>query len=442
MAQFRIDQATPGAGVPGRARHDLIAGEVITLEATDPVPGAGVSYTWEIIDKSDSIATLSATTGSSVTIQPFGDIVAPCSFKVRLTADDNGTITSVDRVMSVLTPNLSLRLPMFAETAPRSSTLDSNDPAQSTDNALYADLAGLGSAGQNWRGFAEWARELTLAVDALGSGGADSLQTAYDTSEIIGLSDVRGPVEINDLAQTGASDALVIAKTATAGIAARFENLQGGASNASLVVAGKEVHFVPASLDVGDFGLQLQPQRTETQGTRTLTQPFIIDDSVASIGGDVAIVVVSGDPNGQVTAGGPSSLAFDPNTGAVYRKSANPSTWVNIGTDAGARIQQALNENVTGVTFDHVGSIYLPLGSLQSSSRCMLGTLAGGTATLELRRFTGGAVVATWAVTGTLADKTLGAPAALPATDWYDLHLKGDAAPTVAQLKGLDWTVL
>jgi hypothetical protein len=108
----------------------------------------------------------------------------------------------------------------------------------------------------------------------------------------------------------------------------------------------------------------------------------------------------------------------------------------------GTRIRQAFDQTQTGTTPLHVGAVYLPLGTLQASARCMLGTTAGGTATVELRRFTGGAVITTWNVTGALADAPLGAAAVIPAADWYDLYIYGDAGPTVALVKGLDWTVL
>lgn len=108
----------------------------------------------------------------------------------------------------------------------------------------------------------------------------------------------------------------------------------------------------------------------------------------------------------------------------------------------GTRIRNAFSEDQTGTTPLLVGSVYLPFGALQALSRSMLGTTAGGTATLELRRFTGGTVVATWQATGALQDVQLGAPVNLPATDWYDIYIYGDAGPTVAVVKGLDWTVL
>lgn len=171
MAEYRIDQATPGAGTPGIARHDLIAGEQITLVATAPV-GAGVTYAWEVLDRLGSTAPLSSATGPTVVLGTGGStIVQPCAFRVRMTANDNGVITTMVRVFGVPTANLGLRLPTFAETAPATGTHEANDPSRSDDNAFYPDLSGLGITAQNWRGWAEWAYQVTLAVDNGGGGG-------------------------------------------------------------------------------------------------------------------------------------------------------------------------------------------------------------------------------------------------------------------------------
>lgn len=173
MAQFRIDQATPGAGTPGVSRHDLIAGEFITLTATSPV-GAGVTYAWEILDKAGSNAILSGATGISVTIGNAGLITQPCSFRVRMAATLNGVTTYTTRLMSVVTASLGLRLPLFGETAPFPNTLAVHDTDLSEDNAVYPNRAGLGVSERNWRGWAEWLYRLTLAVDAGGGGGGGS----------------------------------------------------------------------------------------------------------------------------------------------------------------------------------------------------------------------------------------------------------------------------
>lgn len=170
MATLRIDQATPGPGTDGQSRHDLIPGEVITLVATAPT-GPGITYTWEILDKAGSTAVLSATTGISVSIGLAAAITQPCAFLIKLTVNDNGTVTETVRIASVRTLSTALRLPLFPETAPTSGRLNSNTPDQSTDNAYYPNRAGTGAAGQNWRGWSEWAYELTLAVEAAAGGG-------------------------------------------------------------------------------------------------------------------------------------------------------------------------------------------------------------------------------------------------------------------------------
>lgn len=179
MATFRIDQVTPGAGVAGRARHDLVPGEVITLTATAPT-GPGVTYAWEILDKVGSAAVLSATTGSSVTVGPAGNITQPCAFRVRLTADDNGTVTTQVRVFSVRTALTGLRIPTYGETADADNVLDDNDPATSDDNALYANRAGIGAAEQNWRSWAEWTYEVVQALETV--AGSASVTLAGDVT--------------------------------------------------------------------------------------------------------------------------------------------------------------------------------------------------------------------------------------------------------------------
>jgi len=609
MAEYRIDQATPGAGVPNVARHDLIAGEILTLTAISPAPGAGVSYLWEIVDKIGSTATLSATTGASVTIGPGGSIVQPCGFQVRLTANDNGVITVVERVFSVTTTNLGLRVPLFAETSPPEADLGSNDPDASTDNAVYVDRAGLGVADQNWRGWAEWAYRITIALDAASGGAVDtdaihdnvaaeisaitekvipvagdhlliedsanlnnkkrvqignlpssasSQQDTYDVGAGIVQTDAGGKVEIDDTGTTVPTDGFSVRKTTTDGVAAFFRNEQVGGANTALLTSGKSAFVAPSAAQVGDVGHTFAPGRTETQGARKVTLPWAVDESFAAIGGNFNFIITDGDPDAHVTSGDPGSLAINPTSGSIYKKTSNPSSWeelggadlpednevthatnttvlgttyvlvgsvylpagtitaadsrVMLGTDqvadtadlqirrftggaviatisatgvlqeaqpggnitvpaddwydlylkadvvttnallrglrfvytlnAGTRIRQAFNQTQTGTTPLLIGSVYLPAGTLQATAKCMLGTLAGGTATIELRRFTGGAAITTWTATGALQNSVLGGSVVTPADDWYDLYLYGDAGPTVAILKGLDWTVL
>ena len=606
MAEFRVDQATPGTGTPDISRHDLIAGEVITLTAITPAPGAGVSFTWEIIDKIGSTATLSSSAGTSVTLGSAGAITQPCGFRIRLTANDNGAVTIIDRVFSVTTANLDLRVPLFAETSSAEDTLAVNDPGNSIDNAIYVNRAGLGVAEQNWRGWAEWAYRITTAVDAAAGGAIDSdaihdnvaaeiaaiaekvtpiagdilviedsadsnnkkrllignlpatpstRQDTYDNGAGITQSDLGGKVEIDDSGTTVTTDGLSVRKTTTDGIAAYFRNEQVGAGNTSLATSGKSSFAAPSAAQVGDVGHSFIPGRSETEGARTISKPWGVADTVAGVGDDFEFIIVDGDPDTHVTSGNPGSIAVDAVVGTVYKKDLNPSTWsiladksviginqalkgmvlgttyalvgsvylsmgtiradrsrVMLGTDQvldtatlelrrfvggnviatltatgllqdvvpsgditiaatdwydlylkadvattnallrglkleyskdpSTKVRQSIDQTHTGVTPLLVGSLYLPAGTLQASSRCMLGTLVGGTGTIELKRFTGGASIATWAATGAMQDKVLGSNVVIPASDWYDLYLYGGAGPTVSVIKGLDWTVL
>lgn len=164
-AQFRIDQGT--SGVPGQARHDLVPGQAITLVATD----GGSSHTWEILDKVGSTATLNTTTGTTVIVGPGGSITQPCAFLVRLTSVIGGVTYITERPFSVVTLNLGLRIPLFPEKAPRASTLNSHVADDSSDNAIYPDLSGLGVTTQNWRGWAEWVYQFVTIVDTIVAGG-------------------------------------------------------------------------------------------------------------------------------------------------------------------------------------------------------------------------------------------------------------------------------
>lgn len=94
----------------------------------------------------------------------------------------------------------------------------------------------------------------------------------------------------------------------------------------------------------------------------------------------------------------------------------------------------------TGTSPLVVGAVYLANGVTYGvSSLALIGTVAGGTATLQLRRQTTGVLLsgASWAVTGALASVALVGPAAVPATDWYTIELLGDAAGTVSLAYGL-----
>jgi hypothetical protein len=321
MAEFRIDQATPGAGTPGVARHDLVPGEVITLTATGPV-GPGVTYAWEILDKVGSPAVLSAPTGASVTIGPAPDITQPCAFRIRLTADDNGIVTAQTRIASVRTAAANLRVPLFAESAPSQSTLASNNPAASDDNAVYPDRAGLGSAEQNWRGWAEWAYELTLYADSLAGGGPPTgaaggdLGGTYPNPDVVRL---RG----RTIHTTAPSDGDVMvwnatdsrwepAPPASGGGGAVFTFQPGGTPSGNIYDDWAALHAAASAIGRGvvvildgQFGLVLIPPgtwnvngwefrgRVPPDGFSVLREALVFDDGCVLVGNQMKFVGVN-----------------------------------------------------------------------------------------------------------------------------------------------------
>jgi hypothetical protein len=99
----------------------------------------------------------------------------------------------------------------------------------------------------------------------------------------------------------------------------------------------------------------------------------------------------------------------------------------------------ALNETQVGTTELHIGSVKLEAGTrLLATSAAMLGgSIPAETANLRLRRFTGGTIVATWTVTGSLGEVLLGSPVSITDTDWYDIYLYAGAISETAIVKGL-----
>ncbi len=189
MAEFRIDQpGGAGTGVAGESRVDLLPGFVIELHAT---PVAGAVFTWEIRDKVNApLASLTATTGQTVNIGALGtDIPAFCGFMVRLTQNLFGVITVQERVVAVRSTAAMIRPPLFNEQAPPTQTLNSNDPALSTDNSNYPDLAGLGVPGNNPFGWREWAWELAKAVEITAGtvGSPAPLRFAGAARQVVGV---------------------------------------------------------------------------------------------------------------------------------------------------------------------------------------------------------------------------------------------------------------
>ena len=109
------------------------------------------------------------------------------------------------------------------------------------------------------------------------------------------------------------------------------------------------------------------------------------------------------------------------------------------GGGAAEVVSQALSATVLGTSYQLIGSAYLVAGTiLAASSRAMLGTdQVADTAFLELRRFTGGAVISTISATGVLQDTAPGADIIIAADDWYDLYLRSSLVTTTAIIGGL-----
>jgi hypothetical protein len=173
-----------GTGAAGRSRVDLLPGEVIELEVVSPT-GPGVTYLWELTDKAGSSAALTSTTAASTQIGSSGAQITELNgFKIRLTANDNGTLSSTERIACVRSTVTGLRPALFAETAPASARLAANDPDLSTDNSQYGDLAGTGVAGQNWRGYAQWQWELLQVVEGLVGGNTSETEIDFGTAPV------------------------------------------------------------------------------------------------------------------------------------------------------------------------------------------------------------------------------------------------------------------
>lgn len=191
-AQFRIDQASPGDGIPDRSRHDLVAGEVIKLTAMNV--GPGITHQWVLVDRVGSSATLSTTTGETVEIGPAEAIPELFGFSIKLIEDDNGTVTEVTREAKSTSANTGVAPLLFRSTANRSSTLDNRNPDDSTDNAVYTDLGGTGETGQNWAGWRNWAWLLQKAVEnlAAGGGGGSGPKNKFDA--------ISAPTSLDDAA--------------------------------------------------------------------------------------------------------------------------------------------------------------------------------------------------------------------------------------------------
>lgn len=225
----------------------------------------------------------------------------------------------------------------------------------------------------------------------------------------------------------------VNAQTISSGNAAASNN-----RGTTHLVRGPMFVYAPGtSPSPGDHGLQIYPQSSETQGTRKVELAIQLNDSDAlAIGGNPAIVGVDGDPNGQVTAGDPGSLALCPNNGTIYKKTANPSTWVEVGAGGGGQPLSYTGAANETVTFASPGPLVVGGAQIDGSltgtfTFRLLGeyTATGTTGTCELRLYDRGAPGAPTArVLRSTASITFGAAGA---TDSFDVVLTPVGAPGV-----------
>jgi len=95
------------------------------------------------------------------------------------------------------------------------------------------------------------------------------------------------------------------------------------------------------------------------------------------------------------------------------------------------------NSEVVGTTSTLIGSARILIGgNTDFTFRAMLGTTTVTTATLEIRRFTGGALIDTLTAIGSLQDVT-GLTVAIPADDWYEFYLYGSTVGSISLVKGI-----
>lgn len=109
-------------------------------------------------------------------------------------------------------------------------------------------------------------------------------------------------------------------------------------------------------------------------------------------------------------------------------------------------VRLAFNEEadgaVVGLAEVSIGMIRLTLGQT-FDALAMVGTQGGAdSAVLRLRRFTGGAQVASWTQAGLLASTPISSPLVVAATDWYEFTLATTGVGSVALCKGVAGTVV
>lgn len=478
MASFKINQGIDGA--VGISRHDLVPNAVVTLQAVSALVGS--TFAWEILDKVGSTAGLSSPTGASVNIA-LGVDDQPCAFLIKLTETNGTTVTEDIRIASVRTLSAGLRIPLFREAASPSNSFAVH-AGNSTDNASYDDFAGLGATANNWRGWAEWAREVVMAVE--GAGGAASFvlrpggvaaKNVYLTWAALyaAAALVEGPVLVQFdetlgaiTIPTGVYDvegwSFIGAWNSNTNSWPTVTFLDGGN-----FVGGFRAENLVLGADVGIASSVLTGSRrtydfwnVELYGTPTVGLIYSVGDFPASIHahgeswfGECAI---SSNADGctlylyDMAGTDTNSLLGDAENISVVmvsdraRISLTQTNWTAGSTisviDPTTAFNGPINASQLGVTPLHVGSVYLTSGTwLLKVSSAMLGIIdVSGTmptATLDLSRYSTAELITAWTATGALSEVQLAADAHILNSDWYDLYIYTSNALDTAVLKGL-----
>lgn len=157
-------------------------------------------------------------------------------------------------------------------------------------------------------------------------------------------------------------------------------------------------------------------------------------------------------PNGSTWAGADTDsleagdTAYVTGTGRVHCTSAGTpgaldAVWVATGGATSRTIDLVFQGVCEGTAPVVVGAVYLLNGdSIDATSNALVGTAAGGTGTVQLRRQGTGALLggASWAYTGTgVSNDALAASVSVVANDWYTIEVVGDAGATIALAYGL-----
>jgi len=109
---------------------------------------------------------------------------------------------------------------------------------------------------------------------------------------------------------------------------------------------------------------------------------------------------------------------------------------------AACSIDLILNAEISGTTSTHVGSARVITGSNTNVSfRVMMGTSTAATASLEVKRFTGGSSIISITGSGTGLQDISGSQQTLSGlsmvNDWYDFYASGSSAAVSTLVKGI-----